>query len=177
MQNLASASGAYVVVQNPQRTSPSADPATVTPVDIGRQLAFVRHHLSLNATDLSRILLVERPTVYAWLDGKWDPKQENKGRIRKLYQIARAWYEMSKQPIGKLLREPLDGDTSLMDHLVRDTLEVAAINRVLSAIHELSDHKAKTKRVRSIREIAKQRGFKPISAAQEIERFDQITRF
>jgi hypothetical protein len=176
-QSMASASGAYIVVQNPPRTTPPVDPAAVTPVDLGRQLVFVRHYLSLNTTDLSRILLVERPTVYAWLDGKWDPKQENKGRIRKLYQVARSWNEMSRQPIGKLLRESVDGDVTLMDYLVRDTLEVAAINRILAVIRELVDRKVKSKRARSVREIAKQRGFKPLPAAQEDERFDQITRF
>jgi hypothetical protein len=93
MQTMASASGAYIVVQGPPPTVLPVDPAAVTATDIGRQLAFARHYLSLNTTDLSRILLVERPTVYAWLDGKWDPKQENKGRIRKLYQVARAWKE------------------------------------------------------------------------------------
>jgi hypothetical protein len=177
MQSLASASGAYIVVQSPPRTTPPVDPAAVTPVDVGRQLAFARHYLSLNTTDLSRILLVERPTVYAWLDGKWDPKQENKGRIRKLYQVARTWHDMSKQPMGKLLREPIEGDTSLMDYLVRDILEIAAINRILMPIRELADRKVKAKRVRSVREVAKQRGFKPLSSAQESERFDRITRF
>ena len=177
MQTMASASGAYIVLQGPPPTALPVDPAAVTATDIGRQLAFARHYLSLNTTDLSRILLVERPTVYAWLDGKWDPKQENKGRIRKLYQVARTWKEMSNQPIGKLLREPLEGDASLMDYLVRDTFETAAINRFLPVIRELADQKEKTKRARSVREIAKQRGFKPLSSAQESERFDQATRF
>lgn len=177
MQSLASVSGAYIVVQNSPRTAPPADPAAVTPIEAGRQLAFARHYLSLNTTDLSRVLLVERPTVYAWLDGKWDPKQENKGRIRKLYQVARTWQQMSKEPVGKLLREPLDGDTSLMDYLVRDTLGVAAINRVLEVLRELADRRVKAKRGRSVREIAKQRGFKPLPSAQENEQFDQITKF
>src|SRR5258708_1402748 len=69
MQTVASASGAYIVVQGPPPTVLRVDPAAVTATDIGWQLAFARHYLSLNTTDLSRILLVERPTVYAWLDG------------------------------------------------------------------------------------------------------------
>lgn len=177
MQTMASSSGAYIVVQGPPPTVLAVDAAAAISTDVGRQLAFARHYLSLNTTDLSRILLVERPTVYAWLEGKWDPKQENKGRIRKLYQLARTWQEMSKQPIGKLLREPLEGDTSLMDYLVRETFETAAINRFLPVIRELADRKEKTKRARSVREIAKKRGFKPLSSAQESERFDQATRF
>ena len=80
-------------------------------------------------------------------------------------------------PIGKLLRESVDGDVTLMDYLVRDTLEVAAINRILGVIREMVDGKVKSIRVRSVCEIAKQRGFKPLPSAQEDERFDQITRF
>jgi hypothetical protein len=177
MQSVIPASGAYVVVQTPAREATLLDPAAATPLDVSRQLAFVRHYLSLNTTDLSKILLVERPTVYAWLDGRWDPKQENKGRIRKLYQFARTWQEISRQPIGKLLHEPVDGDASLMDYLVRGSLEIAAINRVLEVVGAMVERKSKTKRVRNVREVAKQRGFKPITSTQEDERFDQATRF
>lgn len=176
-QSWVAASGAYIVVQNLQAAAPPADPTAVTPTDVGRQLAFMRHYLSLNTTDMSKMLLVERPTVYAWLDGKWDPKQENKGRIRKLYQVARTWREMSKQPVGKLLREPVDGETSLMDYLVRHSLEVAAINRVLEVLHGIAERQIKAKRVSSVREIARQRGFKPLPSAEEDQRFDQMTRF
>lgn len=176
MQSVIPASGAYFVVQAPARAA-VLDPAAATPLDVSRQLAFARHYLSLNATDLAKILLVERPTVYAWLDGRWDPKQENKGRIRRLYQFARSWQEISRQPIGKLLREPVDGDTSLMDYLVRSSLEVAAINRVLELVGTMAERKAKAKEVRSVREIAKRRGFKPITSAQENEQFDRGTRF
>jgi hypothetical protein len=177
MQQLASASGAYIVVQHPPQMASSVDPAAFTPIDVGKQLAFARHYLSLNTTDLSRILHVERPTIYAWLDRKWDPKLENKGRIRRLYQVARRWREMFNRPIGKLVRESVDGDASLMDHLIRDKLEEAAINRVLAVIRELADRKSETKQVRSVREIARRRGFKPLSSTQENERFDRMTRF
>jgi hypothetical protein len=177
MQSVASASGAYIVVQNSPRSALSTDLSETTLTGVGRQLAFVRHYFSLNTTDLSRILLVERPTIYAWLDDKWEPNQENRGRIRKLYQLARAWREISKHPIGRFLREPLDGEFSLMDHLVRDPLEMAVINRILNTINDQVDRKARAKRARSIRAIAKESGFKPLSRVQESERFDQITRF
>jgi hypothetical protein len=177
IQSIIPASGAYIVVQSAPRIATKVDPAAATPLDVSRQLSFVRHHLSLNTTDLSRILLVERPTVYAWLDGKWAPKDENKSRIRKLYQVARTWQEISKEPVGKLLREPIEGDASLFDHLVHNSLEVAAINRVLELIGEMAERTRKDKRARSVREIARLRGFKPLPSSQEDERFDQITRF
>jgi hypothetical protein len=177
MQNLASASGAYIVVQNSPHSAPPTDLSENTLTGVGRQLAFARHYFSLNTTDLSRILLVERPTIYAWLDDKWEPNQENRARIRKLYQLARAWREKSNQPVGKFLREPIDGDFSLMDHLVREPLEMAVIDRILRTIHDQVDRKTRAKRARSVRAIAKQSGFKPLSPGQESERFDQITRF
>ena len=177
MQSVTPASGAYIVVQAPAREATILDPAAATPVDISRQLAFVRHYLSLNTTDLAKVLLVERPTVYAWLDGRWDPKQENKSRIRKLYQLARSWQEMSRQPIGKLLREPVGDGTCLLDYLVRNSLEIAAINRVLELVRAMAEQEVKTKQLRNVREVAKQRGFKPITSTQEDERFDQATRF
>jgi hypothetical protein len=177
MQTLASASGAYIVVQNsPQSTLP-IDLSETTLTEVGKQLAFARHYFSLNTTDLSRILLVERPTIYAWLDDKWEPNQENRGRIRKLYQLALAWREISNQPVGRFLREPVDGEFSLMDHLVREPLEMAVINRILNIIHDQADRKTRAKRARSVRAIAKQSGFKPLSPVLESERFDQITRF
>jgi hypothetical protein len=176
MQSVIPASGAYFVVRTPAQPAVVLHPAA-TPVDVSRQLAFARHYLSLNATDLARILLVERPTIYAWLDGRWDPKQENRARIRRLFEFARRWQEISRQPLGKLLREPVDGDASLMDHLVRSSFEVAAIDRILELVGAVAEQKAKAKKVRSIREIAKELGFKPISSTQENEQFDRETRF
>jgi hypothetical protein len=179
--SLTSASGAYFcdseVLSSWHAGVSIRETTEATSAEAREQLVFIRHYLSLNPTDLSRVLFVERPTVYAWLDGKWEPKQENRGRIRRLHQLARAWWDKSKQPIGKSLREPLDGELSLMEYLVRDPLEMGAINRILSVIQEQADRRMRSKKARSVHTLAEQSGFKPLSRDLEKEHFDQTTRF
>ncbi len=177
MQCFVSASGAYIHVQSSPRSinQKSGEEGKLT--EVGRELALVRHYFSLSTSDLSRILFVKRPTVYAWLDGKWEPKPENRNRIRKLFNIASWWREKSNLSIGKFLHEPVEGEQSLIDFLLRNTLETEAIERILVRIFEAVDKTAKSRRDHSIRAIVKRSGFKPLSAELERDRFDQITRF
>ncbi|MGO8775161.1 MAG: hypothetical protein ACLQHT_12900 [Terracidiphilus sp.] len=177
MQSFVSASGGYVVIESPARPIVEVDREQEGLTAAGRELALVRHYFSLSATDLSRVLLVERPTVYAWLDGKWDPNPENRGRIRKLFHFACNWRERSSQAIGGFLREPIDGDQSLFDHLVRQQLDTTAIDQLLIRILRLVDQGVRTKRDRSVKAIARQKGFKPLPKDLERESFDRNTRF
>ncbi|MGA3081503.1 MAG: hypothetical protein ABSD44_08995 [Terracidiphilus sp.] len=177
MRNLISASGSYVIVQGSPRLEIRATHAEEKLTEAGKEIALIRYYFSLTTTDLSRILLVERPTVYAWLDGKSEPNRENRGRIRKLFNIAFRWREKSSLPIGKFLREPMEGELSLIDLLLRDTLETEAIDRVLVCVLEAVGRRAKTKRDRAVSAIVKRSGFKPLPPELERERFDQITRF
>jgi DNA-binding transcriptional regulator YiaG len=177
MQNLISASGAYVVIQTSLRPEIRTIRADEKLTGVGKELALVRHYFSLTTTDLSRVLLVERPTVYAWLDGKSEPKRENRARIRKLFNIASKWREKSSLSIGKFLYEPIDGELSLIDFLLRDTLETEAINRILARVLEALNIRARAKLDRSVAAIVNRSGFKPLSKELECERFDQITRF
>ncbi len=177
MQNLVPASGAYVFVQGSQRLEIVTIRTEEKLVEAGKEIALVRHYFSLTTTDLSRILLVERPTVYAWLDGKSEPNPENRSRIRKLFNIASRWREKSSLPIGKFLREPMEGEMSLFDLLRRNALETEAIDRVLVSVLEAVNRRAKTKLDRSVRAIAKRNGYKQLPSELARERFDQITRF
>jgi len=177
MQNVISASGSYVVVQNSLQAVIQTIGEEGKLTEVGTELAFIRHYFSLNTADLSRTLLVERPTVYAWLDGKSEPNRENRYRIRTLFKIASKWSEKSSLSIGKYLREPVEGELSLIDFFLRDTLETEAIDRVLARVLEAVNRRAKAKRDRSVAAIVKRSGFKPLSTELERERFDQITRF
>ena len=53
---------------------------------IARQVRHLRAALSINKSELARILRVSRPTVYDWLDGG-EPNAGNVSRIRTLLQF------------------------------------------------------------------------------------------
>ncbi len=176
LHNPVSASGAFITVEVLPQLFAVADSSDTVQTEVARQITFVRHYFSLSTTDLARLLLVERPTVYAWLDGKWEPNQENRTRIRKLFLLASSWQGISKQPIGKFLREPVDGESSLMDYLVRQQLDTVKVTDLMNLIHAQIDQKVRSKRARSVGMVAKQSGFKPLSSAQEDESFDRVTK-
>ena len=89
---------------------------------------------------------------------------------------ASSWQGISKQPIGKFLREPVDGESSLMDYLVRQQLDTVKVTDLMNLIHAQIDQKVRSKRARSVGMVAKQSGFKPLSSAQEDESFDRVTK-
>lgn len=75
------------------------------------KLESIRNKLGLNMTDLSSILGVSRPTIYAWLQGQ-DPRPEYINRISELRDVAEKVSGYDLQNIKKLVRRPLqDGDT------------------------------------------------------------------
>src|SRR5690606_24879084 len=59
--------------------------------DTPQRIALIRAALSLNVKELALVLNVERPTVYAWMDGEFEPKERNVRRIETVWTLAREW--------------------------------------------------------------------------------------
>lgn len=97
----------------------SSAPASVTTpaYSPGQMLAAIRAHLSLTITETASALQVERPTVYAWLRGQWEPHEQNRRRLHRLFDLAFYWSRGSKAPLGTRLRDADARGTSLLDLL------------------------------------------------------------
>lgn len=137
----------------------------------------IRHYLSLNMTELSHILRVERPTVYAWMKGSARPHTGNLERLERVHNLARAWRAMSAVPPGRYVRERFDGGQSLMDYLSADVLDEQAIRRAFARIKPAIDGERaeKSARRRSVADVARRHGFPEVSRAARQRSFDEET--
>lgn len=85
-------------------------------LDIPSQLSLIKDSFSLSITDMSKILMVERPTIYSWLNGG-PPREANQTRINFLMGAAGKWNSACTYPIGKYLKTNLIGRNSVFELL------------------------------------------------------------
>lgn len=102
--------------------------------DTAEQLVFVQQQFSLNRSDLSQVLRVSRPTVYAWLREESQPQADNIQRVRELFGFARLWRNMSTHPVGRMVRRPLHNGQALFGLLSADVLDETAVRRSLAQV-------------------------------------------
>ncbi|MBM4047596.1 MAG: hypothetical protein FJ279_21025 [Planctomycetes bacterium] len=162
----------WVELSFPHRTqAPMVDIGPGTP----ERLAAIGHYLSLSITQLGRTLVVERPTVYAWLAGKSTPRRRNFARIGRVYDLARAWRSLSPAPLGDLLVEPIEG-TSVLDLLSQPDLPEARVRSLLGRLSREAQCRAReAKRPLGLSDAVKNHGFRDLPPEVAGESFDQET--
>jgi DNA-binding transcriptional regulator YiaG len=109
---------------------------------ISEHIANIRNVFAINMSDLAAVFAVTRPTVYAWLEGRQEPKPEAVKRIQQLSSAADEFGKANIKRLDKLLQRPiLDGD-SLLDLLKANEDPLAA----LPVLKGISEKEAKTRR-------------------------------
>ena len=93
----------------------------------------------LSKSDLSKILGITRPALYAWLDGQSEPNVENIRRLHAIYEVIREWPEAEQQPLSHAyIERPVAGFShSLIEALPStdiDAEEVRAMVRVIRSM-------------------------------------------
>jgi hypothetical protein len=68
-------------------------------------LAVSMANFSLSVTDVSRLIGVERPTVYAWLRDESNPQDHNYERIVRLFTLAKRWESEASATLRDWARE------------------------------------------------------------------------
>lgn len=120
-------------------TRPLANPVSgKVPLPPSQVLARVRSALSLTITELASILRVERPTIYAWLAQRAEPRPQNRRRLGRLLSIADVWANLSSEPLGDAVRWQDASGSTLVDILRRDDFDgaVARLTALASAASE-----------------------------------------
>jgi predicted transcriptional regulator len=120
--------------------------AVEAPVPAAQMISTVRSELSLNIKELSTIIGVERPTIYAWLSGRTTPYLRNRRRLQELYRIALAWGDMSSTPVGDAVRWEDETGKSILG-LLRE----AQTNAILARLKALSSRQARASSDRQAR--------------------------
>lgn len=90
-------------------------------VDVAERLAAIRDQLSLNISQLAKVIGVGRKTIYQWLTKEVIPRTTHQRRIKNLYDLALEWQGMCSAPVGELLATPVTNGASLLDALSRSS--------------------------------------------------------
>lgn len=99
------------------------------------QIIAIRRFLSLNITDLAKVLRVGRPTVYSWLKEESVPHASNLERIALIHGIAKHWRSISSIPVGDLLVARTDTGATLLELLSQDTLDQHGLRHALLQVY------------------------------------------
>jgi DNA-binding transcriptional regulator YiaG len=121
-------------------------------------VANIRDVLTINMSELASILRSTRPTVYAWLEGRQEPKTEAAVNIRRLSHTADKIKLMNIIQLDQLIRRPVINENSLLD-IVKANEDPTDILQVLKSISEKeaktrSDSKISATNLRSLDDIS-----------------------
>ena len=107
---------------------------------VARQVRELQAALSVNKSELARILRVTRPTVYDWLDGG-EPNADNVARIRTLVRLfSEARVSANNPLLPRFVRSPLEpGDQALVDLLCEETITEAIVKKLIHRAKALGD--------------------------------------
>ena len=105
---------------------------------VARQVQELQAALSVNKSELARILRVTRPTVYDWLDGG-EPNADNVARIGRLLRLVFQARVSSRNPLlPRFVRSPLDSrGQALLDLLGEETIAESAVRDSIHRAKEL----------------------------------------
>ena len=129
---------------------------------ISDKLLEIRKALSVNMTELAKILRVERPTLYAWFKDEASPISANYNRVSQVHKLAKQWMSMSHRPPESMKREPLLSGKSLLDILAEDTINE---EEALTAFQKLATSMSTKRETRSA--LVRRLGYSPLP--EEIE--------
>jgi transcriptional regulator with XRE-family HTH domain len=148
----------------PPVASNRAELAPLLP-DFAEMLVQIRTRLGLNMSQLANVLRVQRPTVYAWLNAAQKPNPANIERVRKVWQIAAFWGDLSSAPLkGALHREVVEGHT-VLSLLSEEHLRSFLLNHWLKDL--IKNMGVPTKKRRRGFEMAQRRGLGELHDAEE----------
>jgi hypothetical protein len=154
MPFLTAGTGGFVTIA---RSSLRPASSLVAPRDV---IANLRSALSLNMSEVARVLRVERPTVYAWLRSDSVPQRSNSIRLARLNDVARRWQRGMTAPLGDAVRTAGTDGRSLVDLLATDPLPEEHIEqRLAEAVRDVMD--AARPRIPPVRDAARRRGISP----------------
>jgi hypothetical protein len=121
------------------------------------QITIILSSLSLRVTELANLVDVQRPTIYAWLQGDFSPQSENKSRLNTLFKLANKWRLMSKAPLGKAVRDAQIEGATILDLLKQKKIDEKKVVRSFNALVNSSKLNTATTRRRGLVASALQR--------------------
>ena len=114
--------------------------SAISALPIARQVRELQAALSINKSELARILGVSRPTVYDWLDDG-EPNADNRSRIRTLLRLLSESQVSSNNPLfPRFVRSRLEpGDQIVLRLLSEETIDESTAKNLIRRAKELGD--------------------------------------
>ena len=143
-----------------------AQPISTLP--IARQVRELQAALSVNKSELARILGVSRPTVYDWLDGG-EPNADNRGRIRTLLRLLSESLVSANNPLlARFVRSALEpAERSLLELLGEETIDEVTAKNAIRRVKALGDAMGAQREEREAR--LRGAGFEEVDGGQRRE--------
>lgn len=121
-------------------------------------VANIRDVLTINMSELASILRSTRPTVYAWLEGRQEPKADAAVNIQRLSHVADKIKLANVIQLDQLIRRPVINGRSLLD-IIKVNDDPSDILQVLKSISEKeakirSESKITGKKLRSLDDVS-----------------------
>ena len=140
-------------------------PQHISTLPIARQVRELQAALSVNKSELARILRVSRPTVYDWLEGG-EPNADNRLRIRTLVGLVAGSRVSADDPLlPRFVRYALEpGGRSLLELLGEEVIDGVTAKDLIRRAKVLGDAVDGEREVREAR--LRQAGFEEPDAEQ-----------
>jgi hypothetical protein len=93
----------------------------------------VAQHLSFNKSDLAKLFSISRPTLYSWISGDNEPREElHRHRLAFLGRIASGLFKSNPRPLyHRFVYEPMPGETqSIFECLQATTWDEPLLRRL-----------------------------------------------
>jgi DNA-binding transcriptional regulator YiaG len=118
----------------------------------------IRNVLTINMSELASMLTTTRPTVYAWLEGRQEPKADAAVNIRRLSHVADKIKLTNIIQLDQLIRRPVINGRSLLD-IIKVNEDPSEILQVLKSISEKeaktrSESKISGQNLRSLNDVS-----------------------
>jgi predicted transcriptional regulator len=142
----------------------------------GEMVSAIRSSLSLDITEMARIVHVERPIIYEWIRGHSNPSPDNQERLSKVFAIAQQWKSLSPLPVDSYVRQTDITGESIVDLLSEEFIDT---DKVLARLKVLANIQKKAKQdflekgnSLNVRELAKKHN---LVIAERIDTIDWLT--
>ena len=137
------------------------------------QIDGLRNKMGLNISELAHILLVKRPTIYAWLDNK-EPNKSNRKRLDIIYKLCSKWGRNGLGEIRDYLYRSIGARKPLLFLLEEKQLDETLITQVLDQIEITMSRNRREYAERAA--LLEKHGFKPLDQEELAFRLRCMTR-
>lgn len=142
-------------------------------------VASIKAYLSLNLAEVARILHVQRPTIYAWLDGSQEPRDANLRRLNRVFGVVTRLRRQFDTSLGEFVRKPDDTGVRLIQLFESESLDddaiTAAVARIRAAMNA-NDANSRKYRLRPSGVTAKSSAMEDASVDRAVRKFSRSGR-